>query len=161
MTSEHVLTHPQTEVAARPSRVGRLIVAMVILAATAGAFAIARLTFDETLSPLQRQTRAEIRGLEGYFKSYHRITGRFPSQPENFYPLLQVGLLQKMPVDPWGNPYQYRMSDMGKGYVMSYGSDGLPGGTGEAADLISGGVLNNAILGTSEQQQEAARGGRP
>jgi general secretion pathway protein G len=161
MTSEHVLTPQQTEVTARPSRVGRLVVGLVILAATAGAFGIARLTFDESLSPLQRQTRAEIRGLEGYFKSYHRITGRFPSQAENFYPLLQVGLIQEMPVDPWGRPYQYRMSDTGKGYVLSYGSDGVPGGTGEASDLISGGVLNNAILGTPEQQQEAARGGRP
>ncbi|HEX8820258.1 MAG TPA: type II secretion system protein GspG [Archangium sp.] len=160
MTSESTPTQQQAEETVRPSRVGRLIVGAVILAATAGAFGIARLTFDETLTPLQRQTRAEIRGLEGYFKSFHRITGRFPSQAENFYPLLQVGLIQEMPVDPWGRAYQYRM-DGGKGYVLSYGSDGVPGGTGEASDLISGGVLNNAILGTPEQQQEAVRGGRP
>jgi general secretion pathway protein G len=160
MTSEHAPTHMQAEETARPSRVGRLVVALVILAATAGAFAIARLTFDPTLSPLQRQARAEIRGLEGYFKSFHRITGRFPSQAENFYPLLQVELIKEIPVDPWGRTYQYRM-DGGKGYVMSYGSDGVPGGSGEAADLISGGVLNNAILGTPQQQQEAAQGGQP
>ncbi|WP_257458663.1 type II secretion system protein GspG [Archangium lipolyticum] len=159
-TSEHAPTQQQTEATARPSHVGRLLVAGVILAATAGAFGIASLTFDETLSPLQRQTRAEIRGLEGYFKSYHRITGRFPSQAENFYPLVQVGLLKEMPADPWGRPYQYRM-DGGKGYVLSYGADGLPGGSGDDSDLISGGVLNNAILGTPEQQQEAARGGQP
>ncbi|HYO70491.1 MAG TPA: type II secretion system protein GspG [Archangium sp.] len=158
MTLEHAPTPQQTEETARPSRVGRLLVAAVILLATAGAFGIASLTFDRTLSPLQRQARAEIRGLEGYFKSYHRITGRFPSQAENFYPLLQVGLLQEVPNDPWGRTYQYRMSDQGKGYIVSYGSDGVPGGTGEAADLISGGVLNNAIVGTP-QQQEAAKGG--
>jgi len=160
MTLEHAPTQQQAEETARPSRVGRLLVAAVILLATAGAFAIASLTFDRSLSPLQRQARAEIRGLEGYFKSYHRITGRFPSQAENFYPLLQVGLIKDVPNDPWGRAYQYRMSDMGKGYIMSYGSDGLPGGTGDAADLISGGVLNNAIVGTPEQQ-EAARGGQP
>ncbi|MFE8596787.1 type II secretion system protein GspG [Archangium violaceum] len=158
MTLEHAPTQQQTEETARPSRVGRLLVAAVIVLATAGAFAIASLTFDKTLSPLQRQARAEIRGLEGYFKSYHRITGRFPSQAENFYPLLQVGLLQEVPNDPWGRVYQYRMSDQGKGYIVSYGSDGVPGGTGDAADLISGGVLNNAIVGTP-QQQEAAKGG--
>jgi general secretion pathway protein G len=161
MTTEHVPTQQQTEAAARPSRVGRFIVAGVILAATAGAFGIARLTFDETLTPLQRQARAEIRGLEGYFKSYHRLTGRFPSQGENFYPLLQVGLIKEVPMDPWGRPYQYRMSEKGNGYVLSFGSDGMAGGTGDAADLISGGVLNNAILGTPEQQQEAARGEQP
>ncbi|QRO00496.1 type II secretion system protein GspG [Archangium violaceum] len=159
-TPEHAPTQQQAEATVRPSRVGRLLVGGVILVATAGAFGIASLTFDSTLSPLQRQTRAEIRGLEGYFKSFHRITGRFPSQAENFYPLVQVGLLKEMPVDPWGRPYQYRM-DGGKGYVMSYGADGLPGGSGDDADLISGGVLNNAILGTPEQQQEAARGGQP
>jgi general secretion pathway protein G len=160
MTTERSPTHMQAEETVRPSRVGRLIVALVILAATAGAFGIARLTFDPSLSRVQRQARAEIRGLEGYFKSFHRITGRFPSQAENFYPLLQVGLIKEIPVDPWGRTYQYRM-DGGKGYVMSYGSDGVPGGTGDAADLISGGVLNNAIVGTPEQQQEAAQGGQP
>ncbi|QRK04648.1 type II secretion system protein GspG [Archangium violaceum] len=160
MTLEHAPTQQQTEETARPSRVGRLLVGIVIVLATAGAFGIASLTFDRTLSPLQRQARAEIRGLEGYFKSYHRITGRFPSQAENFYPLLQVGLLKEVPNDPWGRAYQYRMSDNGKGYIMSYGADGLPGGSGEDADLISGGVLNNAIVGTPEQQ-EAARGEQP
>lgn len=150
----------QTEETASPSRVGRFIVAGVIVLASAGAFGIAALTFDRSLSPLQRQARAEIRGLEGYFKSFHRITGRFPSQAENFYPLLQVGLIKEVPDDPWGRPYQYRMSDTGKGYIMSYGSDGLPGGTGEASDLISGGVLNNAMVGTPGQQEESARGGQ-
>ena len=140
-----------------PSRRGKLIVAGVIALATLGAFGIARLTFDPTLSPLQRQTRAEIRGLEGYFKDFYRITGRFPSQAENFYPLMQVGLLKDVPNDPWGRPYLYRMSEDGKGYIMSYGSDGLPGGSGDAADLISGGVLNNAILSPPEQAREGTK----
>ena len=160
MTLEHAPTQQQAEETARPSRVGRLLVAAVILVATAGAFGIASLTFDRSLSPPQRQARAEIRGLEGYFKSFHRITGRFPSQAENFYPLMQVGLLKEVPNDPWGRAYQYRMSDKGNGYIMSYGSDGLPGGTGDAADLISGGVLNNAMVGTP-QQQEAAKEEQP
>jgi general secretion pathway protein G len=157
MTLEHAPTQQAGETV-RPSRVGRLVITGVILLATAAAFGLAHLTFDKTLSPTQRQARAEIRGLEGYFKSFHRITGRFPSQAENFYPLLQVGLLKDIPNDPWGRPYQYRMSDNGKGYILSYGADGLPGGTGDAADIISGGVLDHAPL---ETQQEAAAGGQP
>ncbi|MFL5355305.1 type II secretion system protein GspG [Archangium sp.] len=151
----------QTEETARPSRVGRFIVAGVIVLASAGAFGIAFLTFDKSLSPLQRQARAEIRSLEGYFKSFHRITGRFPSQAENYYPLLQVGLIKEVPDDPWGRPYVYRMTDDGKGYIVTYGSDGVPGGTGDASDLISGGVLDSAMVGTPGQQQESARGGQP
>jgi general secretion pathway protein G len=158
MTLEHAPMQQQAGETVRPSHVGRLVIAMVILLATAAAFGIASLTFDKTLSPLQRQARAEIRGLEGHFKSLHRITGRFPSQAENFYPLLQGGLLKEVPHDPWGRPYQYRMSDTGKGYIMSYGSDGMPGGVGEAADIISGGVLTSTTLTT---QQEASQGGQP
>ncbi|ATB27370.1 type II secretion system protein GspG [Melittangium boletus] len=155
MTPEHAApTQPRTEPEVRPTRKGRFIVAGVILAATAGAFGIARLTFDKTLSPLQRQARAEIRGLEGYFKSFHRITGRFPSQAENFYPLLQVGLIKEIPMDPWGRPYQYRMSERGNGYIMTYGADGVRGGKGDAADLVSGGVLSNTEEGPEEQAKE-------
>ena len=148
-------THPAGT--ASPSRKGKLIVAGVIVLATLGAFGIARITFDPTLSPLQRQTRAEIRGLEGYFKDFYRITGRFPAQAENFYPLIQVGLLQEVPHDPWGRPYQYRMSDSGKGYIMSYGSDGLPGGSGDAADMLSGGVWNNAPMDAPAQARQETK----
>ena len=162
MTTEHAPPHMQSEETARPSRVGRALVTGVILVATAGAFGLARLTFDPSLSPLQRQARAEIRGLEGYFKSFHRITGRFPSQAENFYPLIQGGLLKEIPLDPWGRPYQYRMEGA-KGYIVSYGEDGLPGGTGEAADIISGGAISSlvrAVPREKEAQQEAEGGPR-
>ncbi len=59
MTPETASPTPRlAEPAPRARRTGRLIVAGVILLATAGAFGIARLTFDKTLSPLQRQARA-------------------------------------------------------------------------------------------------------
>jgi general secretion pathway protein G len=157
MSTEHASTHIPAEERARPSRAGRRVVAVVVLVATAGAFALARLTFDPTLSPVQRQARAEIRGLEGYFKSYHRITGRFPSQAENFYPLLQVGLLKDIPLDPWGRPYQYRMEGA-KGYVISYGADGEPGGSGDAADIISGGAISSQVHGARREEQTGEAG---
>jgi general secretion pathway protein G len=157
MTPEHAPTHMQQEETARPSYVGRVAIIVVVLVATAGAFGIARLTFDPTLSRAQRQTRAEIRSLEGHFKSYHRVIGSFPTQAENFQALIQVGLIQEPPKDPWGRPYLYRM-ERGKGYVLSYGEDGLPGGTGEAADIISGGVLDSSVLGEGQLE---AQGDRP
>jgi general secretion pathway protein G len=49
------------------------------------------------------------------------------------------------------------MSDRGNGYIMSYGSDGVAGGSGDAADLISGGVLDNAMVGTEQQREQAAQ----
>ncbi len=44
--------------------------------------------------------------------------------------------------DPWGNPYQYLVpGPAGAPFeVLSYGGDGQPGGTGEAADVSSAGA---------------------
>jgi general secretion pathway protein G len=48
------------------------------------------------------------------------------------------GYLEKMPKDPWGNPYQYLSPGIkGEVDVMSLGADGQPGGTGDDADIGS------------------------
>lgn len=61
-----------------------------------------------------------------------------PPVPE-FYPA--GGYLQKamLPKDPWGNNYIYLVpGSRGEPFeIISYGSDGRPGGTDEAADLSS------------------------
>ena len=46
--------------------------------------------------------------------------------------------LDKLPVDPWGKPYQYVMpGPKGEVDVMSFGADGLSGGEGFDADIGS------------------------
>jgi general secretion pathway protein G len=48
------------------------------------------------------------------------------------------GYVEKMPKDPWGNPYQYLSPGIkGEVDVFSYGADGQPGGTGDDADIGS------------------------
>jgi len=48
------------------------------------------------------------------------------------------GYLEKMPKDPWGNPYQFLSPGVkGEIDVFSYGADGVPGGTGDDADIGS------------------------
>lgn len=45
-------------------------------------------------------------------------------------------LLDKVPVDPWGQPYQYLTPGVhGEVDVFSYGADGQPGGEGNDADI--------------------------
>ncbi|MCP3141361.1 type II secretion system protein GspG [Pyxidicoccus xibeiensis] len=131
---------PSDEGTSRRQRVGRLILALVFLLATGLAFFLVWLTDDPSLTAEQRRARAEIRKLEGLFKSHHRLMGRFPSREEGFTPLIQARLLEAPPVDPWGHPYVYWM-DGKNGAVISYGADGKQGGTGVAADLSSGGTL--------------------
>ncbi|PKA69797.1 general secretion pathway protein G [Pseudomonas baetica] len=47
------------------------------------------------------------------------------------------GYLKKLPVDPWGTPYQYLGQGVkGPGYdLYSFGSDGVEGGEGHAAEI--------------------------
>jgi len=50
--------------------------------------------------------------------------------------------VQSIPQDPWHNDYHYEYPgpDGDQSFVVeSYGSDGAPGGEGEAADIVMGG----------------------
>lgn len=48
------------------------------------------------------------------------------------------GYLQKVPQDPWGNPYIYRSpGEHGEYEIISFGPDGSPGGDGKNKDLES------------------------
>jgi general secretion pathway protein G len=46
------------------------------------------------------------------------------------------GYVEKLPLDPWGKPYQYLNPGLhGEIDVFSYGADGVPGGEGFDADV--------------------------
>jgi general secretion pathway protein G len=48
------------------------------------------------------------------------------------------GYIEKLPKDPWGNPYQYMSPGIhGEVDVFSLGADGQPGGSGTDADIGS------------------------
>ena len=48
------------------------------------------------------------------------------------------GYLERLPRDPWGNPYQYLNPGLrGEIDVFSFGADGQPGGEGFDADIGS------------------------
>lgn len=143
MMNEHA-SSPTSLPKARPSWTGRVLLAVVFVTATALAFGLVWATHDDTLSRPQRQAREQIRRLEGLFKSYHRLMGRFPTQEEGFAPLVASQVLDAVPVDPWGHPYVYRM-EARTGAVLSLGSDGQPGGTGDAADVFSGGLVAQGV----------------
>ena len=48
------------------------------------------------------------------------------------------GYLERLPNDPWGNPYQYLNPGLhGEVDIFSFGADGAPGGEGNDADIGS------------------------
>jgi general secretion pathway protein G len=58
-----------------------------------------------------------------------------PPVPPNWKP---GGYLERLPRDPWQNPYQYLNPGLkGEIDVFSFGADGQPGGAGKDADIGS------------------------
>ena len=56
-----------------------------------------------------------------------------PPQPANWSP---EGYLPAVPLDPWGNPYQYAYPGRARAFdVYSLGADNAPGGEGLDTDI--------------------------
>jgi len=90
--------------------------------------------------------RDQLHAFDQAFDQYRLDTGHYPSSEEGLNALMNKPAneakwggpyLKKMvPLDPWGNPYIYKQpGEHGEYDLMSYGKDGVPGGSDEAADL--------------------------
>jgi general secretion pathway protein G len=99
----------------------------------------------------QAAARVQIELLGSALDQFRLDAGRYPATQEGLA-ALQANpgnvsgwdgpyLKKDLPRDPWGNPYQYKSpGDHGEYDLWSYGSDGAPGGEGEAADIASWGT---------------------
>ncbi|MYM29007.1 type II secretion system protein G (GspG) [Duganella sacchari] len=95
--------------------------------------------------------KVDIATIMQSLKLYKLDNQRYPTTEQGLQSLLEKptsgpaangwktgGYLEKMPKDPWGNPYQYLSPGIkGEIDVFSYGADGQPGGTGDDADIGS------------------------
>ncbi|HEY1392385.1 MAG TPA: type II secretion system major pseudopilin GspG [Methylibium sp.] len=93
--------------------------------------------------------RTDINTLMQALKLYKLDNQRFPTGEQGLQALVAKPTtgpipsnwkpyLEKLPVDPWGNPYQYANPGVkGEVDVFSYGADGKPGGEGVDADIGS------------------------
>ena len=90
--------------------------------------------------------KAQIDALEKALDQYRLDTGHYPSSELGLNALTQRPpnepkwngpyLRKAVPPDPWGKPYLYRCpGEKGDYDLVSYGKDGVPGGSGENADL--------------------------
>lgn len=67
-----------------------------------------------------------------------------PSTPGDLS--VSTGTLERMPLDPWRNPYAYRGSARADDITLiSWGADGMQGGTEEAADVIRKGCRSTGL----------------
>ncbi|GAB4334011.1 MAG: type II secretion system major pseudopilin GspG [Candidatus Abyssubacteria bacterium] len=101
------------------------------------------------------QTKNQIRMLEGALKLFYLDNGFYPSTEQGLDALINQptagriptnykprGYLEteEIPKDAWGNEYIYRSPATNERFdyeVISLGADGLEGGEGENADIVS------------------------
>ena len=93
--------------------------------------------------------RTDVGNLMQALKLYKLDNQRFPSSEQGLQALVSKPAsapvpgnwrpyLDKLPADPWGNPYQYLNPGLhGQVDVLSLGADGQPGGEGRDADIGS------------------------
>ncbi len=91
----------------------------------------------------------QIKSLGETLEAFYADVGRFPTTAEGLDALVHNpgsisawthGYLkgEKVPLDPWGNPYQYRSpGEHGAFDLYSFGRDGRAGGTGLDADITN------------------------
>lgn len=97
-----------------------------------------------------KTAKLQIESFSSALDLFYIDTGRYPTSSEGLESLavrpsgvdVWNGPYVKgarIPTDPWGHPYQYRspVERMPPYEIMSLGSDGSEGGTGNAADVAS------------------------
>lgn len=93
--------------------------------------------------------RAQIEAFDKSLDTYRLDVGRYPNAEEGLNALMAAPpsagakwngpyLKKGVPLDPWGNAYQYRSpGSRGEYEIVSLGKDGQPGGSGDNADISS------------------------
>lgn len=92
--------------------------------------------------------RQDIRGIENALKFYRLDNFSYPTTEQGLQALVTQpndpnirnwkagGYLERLPKDPWGNPYQYlNPGNNAEVDIYTLGADGRPGGEGENADI--------------------------
>jgi general secretion pathway protein G len=121
-----------------------LLVVMVILALLAGY--VAPQYFGQVAKSERRTALAQIAELEKALDHFRLDVGRYPSTEQGLEALVARPanepkwdgpyLRKRVPLDPWGRPYVYRVPGRSGDFdLISYARDGQPGGTGEAEDI--------------------------
>lgn len=104
--------------------------------------------FGQVGKSKSKTAKVQIESLEKALDLYRLDLGRYPTtelglaalnaRPQNESKWNGPYLKKDVPLDPWGKPYLYKQpGEHGEFDLISLGSDGQPGGTGEAADVTN------------------------
>lgn len=123
-----------------------LLVVLVIIGLLAGY--VGPKYFSQLGKSEAKVARAQMDAIGKALDHYRLDVGRYPTteqglivlytRPPNEPKWAGPYLSKEVPPDPWGRAYQYRApGEKGDYDLVSYGKDGQPGGTAEAADITN------------------------
>jgi general secretion pathway protein G len=134
------------ESSARGFTLLELLVVIVIIGLLAGY--VGPRYFAQVGKSETKVARAQVDAIEKALDQYRLDNGRYPTTEQGLLALYQPPssepkwsgpyLKKQAPPDPWGRTYQYRApGEHGEYDLYTYGKDGQPGGSAEAADITS------------------------
>ena len=123
-----------------------LLVVMVIIGLLAAY--VAPRYFSQLGKSEIKAAQAQVAAFQKALDTYRLEVGRYPSSEQGLNALVTRPsnepkwggpyLQKSVPLDPWGNAYQYKSpGEHGDYDLYSLGKDGQVGGSGEAADITS------------------------
>ncbi|MFU8836729.1 MAG: type II secretion system major pseudopilin GspG [Thiohalomonadaceae bacterium] len=126
------------------------IMVVVVILGILGAVLVPRVMDNPDRARIAK-AKQDIQAIRSALDLYKLDNFQYPSTDQGLQALIvrpggspearnwkQGGYLERLPQDPWSNPYQYLNPGVhGEVDVFSYGADGRPGGEGINADIGS------------------------
>ena len=126
------------------------IMVVIVILGLLAALVVPKLV-GRTEEAKRTQTRVQIKNIQQAMELFKLDNGFFPSTDQGLEALVRMpeagriaknyrkgGYLERVPKDPWGNPFVYVSPGQNADYdISSYGADGVPGGDGEDSDVNS------------------------
>jgi general secretion pathway protein G len=126
------------------------IMVVIVILGLLAALVVPKL-IGRTEEAKKTQVRLQIKNIQQALELFKLDNGFFPTTDQGLEALVRVpevgrvpknyrkgGYIDRVPKDPWGNPYAYSAPGSHGDYdISSYGADGVAGGEGEDGDVNS------------------------
>jgi general secretion pathway protein G len=126
------------------------IMVVIVILGLLAALVVPKL-IGRTEEAKKTQARVQIKNIEQALGLFKLDNGFFPATDQGIEALIKIpgagripknyrkdGYMDRLPKDPWGNPYLYVSPGTHGDYdISSLGADGAAGGEGEDADINS------------------------